>query len=46
MDVVALSENLARPDVVDVSTAGGTELLLPVRPRLLGAAAFHVKIVR
>jgi len=41
-----MSECLGRTDVVDISTAGGTEMLLPVRPRLVSAAALHVKIVR
>jgi hypothetical protein len=48
MDVVALNEKFGRTDVIDISTAGGTEMLLPVWPRLKGAlrsAAFNFKIV-
>ena len=49
MDVVALTESLGHTVVVDISTAGGTEMLLPVWLRLMGAsgaAAFNFKIVR
>ncbi len=49
MEVVALSETLVRTDLVDISTAGGTEMLLPVWLRLmsaLGTVAFNFKIVR
>ncbi len=44
-----MNESLGHTDVIDIRTAGGTEMLLPVWPRLmgaLGAAALNFKIAR
>lgn len=49
MDVVALNERFGHSDVIDISTAVGTKMLLPVWLQLIGAlgvAALNFKIVR